>query len=172
MAIVLRDDVKKRQVEREKVLSNAATTARKTELDMLQSVAGLGVICELKQICCALLAVAQKYVPLTPPAFVDSAEVVRCAKALENMALRPKLQPHYKAHVAGLKADIALNSFEYRYLRNKAIAGFATIADLTSKPSAVGTQDYQSGVREGYRRASEIAIMFLDDIQSGVSDGR
>ena len=65
-----------------------------------------------------------------------------------------------------------LNSFEYRYLRNKAIAGFATIADLTAKPSAVGTLDYQSGVREGYRRASEVAIIFLADIQNGVSNGR
>ena len=172
MVIVLCDDVKKRKVERETVVSTAATAARKTELDMLQRTAGKGVISELRQICCALLAVAQKYVPHTPTAFVDAADVARCAKALENMALRPKLEPHFKAHVTGLKANIVLNSFEYRYLRNKAIAGFATIADLTAKPSAVGTLDYQSGVREGYRRASEVAIIFLADIQNGVSNGR
>jgi hypothetical protein len=68
--------------------------------------------------------------------------------------------------------NCVFNSFDYRYLRNKAIAGFATIADLPAKPSAVGTLDYQSGVREGYRRASEVAIMFLDDIQNGGFDGR
>jgi hypothetical protein len=52
----------------------------------------------------------------------------------------------------------------YRQLRNKAIAGFATIADLTDKPAAVGSQEFQRGVREGYRRASDIAISFLEDI--------
>lgn len=172
MVIVLCDEVKKRKVERDNFVSGAATTARQTELDMLQRTASKGVISELSQICCALLAIAQKYVPNTPTAFVDAADVAKCAKALEGMALRPKLEPHFKAHVAGMKANIVLNSFEYRYLRNKAIAGFATLADLTSKPSAVGTLDYQSGVREGYRRASEVAIIFLSDIQNGVSNGR
>ena len=81
MVIVLCDDVKKRKVERETVVSTAATAARKTELDMLQRTAGKGVISELRQICCALLAVAQKYVPHTPTAFVDAADVARCAKA-------------------------------------------------------------------------------------------
>lgn len=172
MVIVLCDEVKKRKVERDNFVSGAATTARQIELDMLQRTASKGVISELSQICCALLAIAQKYVPNTPTAFVDAADVAKCAKALEGMSLRPKLEPHFKAHVAGMKANIVLNSFEYRYLRNKAIAGFATLADLTSKPSAVGTLDYQSGVREGYRRASEVAIIFLSDIQNGVSNGR
>jgi len=172
MVIVLCDDVKKRKVEREKVVAAAATTARQTELNMLQTTAGKGVTSELTQICFALLAVAQKYVPNTPTAFIDAADVARCAKALENMELRPKLEPHFKAHVDGLTANAVLNSFEYRYLRNKAIAGFATLADLTARPSSVGTPEYQNGVREGYRRASDVAIIFLSDIQNGVSNGR
>jgi hypothetical protein len=168
MVLALRPEVKMRQVERKKTIATAAKTARKTELDMLQTMSYSGVVGELQHICQALLAVAQKYVPHSPAAFTDATSVVRCAKALENMNLQPILEPHFKAHVVSAKSDSVRNSFEYRYLRNKAIAGFATIADLTAKPSAVGTLEYQNGVREGYLRASEIAIMFLDDIQNEV----
>jgi hypothetical protein len=168
MALALRPEVKMRQVERKKTIATAAKTARKTELDMLQTMSYSGVVGELQHICQALLAVAQKYVPQSPVAFTDATSVVKCAKALESMNLQPTLAPRFKAHVVSAKSDSVRNSFEYRYLRNKAIAGFATIADLTAKPSAVGTLEYQNGVREGYLRASEIAIMFLDDIQNGV----
>jgi len=168
MVPTLRPEVKMRQTERKKTIAAAAKTARKTELDMLQTMAYGGIVGELQNICQILLAAAQKYVPHSPAAFSDANNVVRCAKALQNLNLQPILQPHFKAHVDSAEADSARNSFEYRYLRNKAIAGFAAIADLTSKPSAVGTMEYQNGVREGYLRASEVAIMFLDDIQNGV----
>lgn len=168
MVLALRPEVKLRQTERKKTIAAAVKTARRTELEMLQTMAYGGIVGELQQICQTLLAVAQKYVPHSPAAFADANNVVRCAKALQNLNLQPILQSQFKAHVESAKADSVRNSFEYRYLRNKAIAGFATIADLTAKPSALGTMEYQNGVREGYLRASEVAIMFLDDIQNGV----
>lgn len=172
MTLMIHEVVKNKQAAREKIIAAAAKKALKVELDMLQNTAGIGVIGELKQICSTLLAVAQRYVPASPAAFIDADRVARCAKKLQNMALQPKLMPQFSAPVEAADSACVLNSFDYRYLRNKSIAGFATIADLTSKPAAVGTTDYQRGVREGYRRASEIAIMFLNDIQSGGFNGR
>jgi hypothetical protein len=90
---------------------------------------------------------------------------------MEGLALTPALEAKFAARVTSTTDVGVLNSFEYRYLRSKSIAGFATIADLTCKPVAVGSLEYQNGIREGYRRASEIAILFLDDVQSGSDNG-
>jgi hypothetical protein len=141
MAIVLCEAVKKRQVEREKVVSTAAKKARRTELEMLQNMGGVGVMGELRQICDTLLNIAQKYMPHSPMAFADADSVAQCAHALGRMALQPKLAPRFKAAAESMDPNCVFNSFDYRYLRNKAIAGFATIADLPAKPSAVGTLD-------------------------------
>jgi len=172
MASALCDMVKTTQAEREKVIAAAVKKARRAELELLQTMAGVGIIGELRQICDTLLAVAQKYVPASPSAFLDADSVTRCARSMQRMALQPRLAPQFSAPVASTDSAGVTNSFDYRYLRNKAIAGFATIADLTTKSSAVGTAEYQNGVREGYRRASELAILFLSDIQGGGFDGR
>jgi hypothetical protein len=47
------------------------------------------------------------------------------------------------------------------------MASLAVIADLTERPAATGSSEYQRGMREGYRRASDIAVMFLEDISGG-----
>lgn len=79
------------------------------------------------------------------------------------MGLSVNVHDCFAAAVA-VDTDTLMRPNDYRQLRNKSIAGFATIADLTDKPAAVGSQDFQRGVREGYRRASDIAISFLEDI--------
>lgn len=120
---------------------------------------------ELLSISRSLLQVAQKYIPTTPEAYTDTTAVVQCAKQLQNLGVG--VQPDFRLNAAMLetnKKDMIVTSPEYRYLRNKAIAGFATIADLGAKASTVGTIDFQTGLREGYRRASNLAIAFLDDI--------
>lgn len=122
---------------------------------------------ELKQICKSLAVIAQRYVPANPAAFSDFIEVVQCIKLLKTMGINPTVVEKNQAIVAATGNEIIIKSADYRYLRNKCIAGFATIADLTEKPAAVGSQAFQSGVREGYRRASDIATMFLEDIQGG-----
>lgn len=161
------DLVKQTKRERDRTIQHAITSARKIELNMLHQYAGQGLFGELRNACRNLLRIAQRYVPTNPSAFSDAAEVVKCAKVLHGLDLQPELEARFTAAVQAEPDKSALNSFEYRYLRNKAIAGFATIADLTFKPAAVGSVEYQNGVREGYRRASEIAIMFLEDVQQG-----
>ena len=165
------EDVKRVKSERFKTIREAVLKARALELDMLHNYAGQGLYGELRNICATLLRIAQRYVPATPAAFADAASVVKCAKLMESLGLQPGLEAKFAARVSNSTDVGVLNSFEYRYLRSKAVAGFATIADLTCKPVAVGSLDYQNGVREGYRRASEIAILFLDDVQSGSDNG-
>jgi hypothetical protein len=165
------EDVKRVKSERFATIRESALKARKLELDMLHNYAGQGLFGELRNICSTLLRIAQRYVPATPTAFADATAVVKCAKMMEGLALQPALEAKFAARVTSATDIGVLNSFEYRYLRSKSIAGFATIADLTCKPVAVGSLEYQNGVREGYRRASEIAILFLDDVQSGSDNG-
>jgi hypothetical protein len=38
---------------------------------------------------------------------------------------------------------------------------------MPEKNTPPGHPEYQKGVREGYRRASDIAILFLEDLQIG-----
>ncbi|NDD53969.1 hypothetical protein EBZ39_08845 [bacterium] len=124
---------------------------------------------ELKQICRSLLSIAQKYVQPHPSSFSDYLDVIQSAKALQNLGVGPEIAENFQAVVCATGNEIVLKSAEYRMLRNKSIAGFATIADLTEKPAAAGTHEFQQGVREGYRRASDIATMFLDDISGGAT---
>lgn len=122
---------------------------------------------ELKQICCALIRIAQQYVPTTPNAFAAFSEVVHCTKMLQKLGVDICVAEKFNAVVNTTGNEVIRNSTDYRYLRNTAIAGFATIADLTEKPAAMGSPEFQHGVREGYRRASNIAMLFLADIQGG-----
>lgn len=121
---------------------------------------------DLKNICLSLLRLAQKYVHPTAHTYADFVEIVQCVKMLQKLGVEPAVAEKFKAVVGATGNEIVTNSADYRYLRNCCIAGFATIADLTEKPAAVGSQEFQRGVREGYRRASDIAVMFLDDIQN------
>jgi hypothetical protein len=120
---------------------------------------------DLQQVCRALLRLAQRYLPANPSAISDAVELVHCIKMLQKMGIVPDVADKFKAALSSTGCEIVLSTTEYRGLRNKCIAGFATIADLTEKPAAVGTPEFQRGVREGYRRASDIAVMFLEDIQ-------
>lgn len=122
---------------------------------------------ELKQLCLELIRIAQKHVHANAQHYSDYLDVVQCLKTLQKMGVEPRVAEKFKAVVGSTGNEIVRNSADYRYLRNKYIAGFATIADLTEKPAAVGSQEFQRGVREGYKRASAIAVMFLDDIQCG-----
>jgi hypothetical protein len=87
---------------------------------------------------------------------------------LQEIGLKPQIAAKLDAAVAGVGVDIIHNSFEYRQLRNKIKACLAIIADLTERPAAAGTKEFQRGVREGYRRASDIAVLFLDDINENL----
>lgn len=122
-------------------------------------------VLELMALCQTLLHMAQKYTPVTPDAYVDSATVIQCSKQFQDLSGNTAAASHFVAVTKETnKRDLIVASSEYRYLRNKAVAGFATIADLGAKHPVVGSIDFLTGLRTGYKRASDIAIAFLDDI--------
>ena len=142
--------------------------AKRIEKQLLVSVDNLTANRALRRICFMLQALAQKYVLNSPSTFDDYAHLIHCTKLLQELGLKPDISSKIDADVAGLSLDIVRSSFEYRQLRNKMIAGLSVIADLTERPASPGTVEYQSGLREGYRRASEIAALFLADVDGGV----
>lgn len=121
----------------------------------------------LTEICKSLALIAQRNISSNPSSFSDVVELVHCTKLLKKMGVELQVTERFKAVVETTGNETIIKSADYRHLRNKCIAGFATIADLTEKPAAVGSPDFQRGIREGYRRASDIAVMFLEDIQNG-----
>ncbi len=168
VAEALIKDVKK---ERDATVSRSVRHAAVRQQQLDEHMHFVGLNDELKQICFTLLRIAQHYVPAGPAAFLDAAELVRCLRILQAMGFNPQISERFSAPVDTTTNEVVTNSFDYRQLRNKAIAGFATIADLTAKSPAVGVAEFQRGVREGYRRASDIAVMFLEDIQKGGHGG-
>lgn len=164
MSLVADTEVKQLQADRESTLEFAQKRAKYRRKKLQERAAASAD--DLKHVCLALLRIAQKYVQPTAHAYSDFVEVAHCVKMLQKMNITPQVTEKFSAIVGTTGNEIVTHSADYRYLRNCCIAGFATIADLTEKPAAVGSHEFQRGVREGYRRASDIAAMFLDDIQS------
>lgn len=165
---LMADELQVTKADRDSVIKNAkrraaqkAATLRNKEKRSPEN--------DIKSVCTTLLRIAQRYVPAGPTAYPDFSELVRCVKILKALGLNPEIAERFSAPVSAAGNEVVINSFDYRHLRNKSIAGFATIADLTEKPAAVGSPEFQKGVREGYRRASDIATLFLEDIQGGAS---
>jgi hypothetical protein len=153
--------------ERTQEVFTAKREAQRLERQLLVSPAHKTANSALRSICYMLHDLAQKYVPSTPNTFNDYACLTHCTKLLKSMGFRPDISPELDSAVAGLGLEVVHNSFEYRHLRNKIMASLAVIADLTERPAATGSSEYQRGMREGYRRASDIAVMFLEDISGG-----
>lgn len=122
---------------------------------------------EVTNLCLVLHELAQKYVPRTAQAFRDFDTLAQATKALQKLGLNPALVSDICAPTSSVESAVIINSPEYRRLRNRFIAALATIADMTEKNTPPGHPEYQRGVREGYRRASDIAILFLEDVQTG-----
>lgn len=117
----------------------------------------------LADLCMLLYAIARKNV--APTNFSDFCMLARCTKLLQELGLPIAPSSEMTAHVADTSVALVTSAPEYRLLRSRAIAGLATIADLATKPPAKGKADYQRGMRAGYRQASDIAAMFLDDLE-------
>ena len=124
----------------------------------------------LKEVCGELLRIAQRYTPHNPPTYNDVVSLTRCAQLLSSIGVPVNLAAKFMAvsqDLAPTPTKIFQHSREYKLLEAKAVAGFATLADLQTKPAVNGSKDFQKGVREGYKRASSLATLFLDDIQKG-----
>lgn len=168
MAVMVAPEIAAKNRERDYVVFVSKAEAQKLERQLLVSPENRTINHALRKICYMLHALVQKYVPNSAATFDDHSTLVYCTKLLQDMGLKPEISPQMDSSVAGVSVDVIRSSFEYRQLRNKMVAGLSVIADLTERPASPGTPDYQCGIREGYRRASEIAAIFLEDIDGGV----
>lgn len=164
MVLVIAPEVRKKLKSRESFVRDTKNRARRKEAVLDNKTAGTP---ELQKICGTLHMLAQKYVPNNPQSFSDFTALKHATASLSRLGVCVEIAAHLCAPIKSLDRSVVFNSAEYRILRNKYIAALATIADLPDKNSPPGSEDFQRGVREGYRRASEVAIAFLEDIQIG-----
>lgn len=157
----------KQKQQREEKIFTARREAQELERRLLVSPENRTSNAVLRRTCYLLHALAQKYISDSPTTFDDYTCLMHCTKLLQSIGLKPESNPFLNTAVTTLGPEIIRNSFEYRHLRNKILASLSTIADLTGRAVSSGNPDFQRGMREGYRRASEVAIMFLDDIADG-----
>jgi len=162
--LVLSPEIAQKKTDREKFVQIVRDTASRRETKRQQKTAGD----ELASLCLTLHRLAQKYVPRSAQTFRDFDALVQTTRALQKIGLNLTLSADIAAPTQTVETAVVLNSPEYRRLRNRFIAALATIADMTEKNTPPGHPEYQRGVREGYRRASDIAILFLEDLQIGV----
>lgn len=160
-------DVTEQVQQREQTIFTATKEAQQLERRLLVSPDNRTSNSVLRSTCYLLHALAQKYVPDSPSTFEDYTCLLHCVKLLQSLGLKPELNPFVNSAVENIGVEIIRNSFEYRHLRNKIMASLSIIADLTDRPPNTGSAEYQKGMREGYRRASDIAISFLSDISDG-----
>lgn len=152
--------------ERSQAIFMAKREAQTREKQLLVSPENKTVNAALRRVCFILHRLAQKRIGTLPQDFNDYACLVHCTEMLQSMGLKPDAAAQL-VDDATTAREIIFNSFEYRQLRNKMLASLSIIADLTERNTGNGSPEYQRGMREGYRRASDIAIMFLDDFTSG-----
>lgn len=140
----------------------AAVSANQNKRVKIQTTpTGIDDFTTLRAVCVVLQAIAQKYVP--DSAFEDRSNLVQCLNIMQelgiNFRLKTKFAPFFE------EKDTDKCSLSYRLLKSRAVAALATIADLDKKCFDRQGNEYKNGMRDAYRRASEIAIMFLADIQ-------
>lgn len=121
---------------------------------------------QIKDVCLLLHELARKYIP--PTEFRDYTTFSRCSRTLFEQGTINEPPLELNATIKDHDAALITHAPQYRLLRNRAIAGLATVADLGFKAPAKGSLDYQKGMRDAYHHASDIAAMFLEDIQNGV----
>ena len=121
---------------------------------------------QLQDVCRLLNDLSRKYVP--PTEFSDYTTLTRCTKILADVGVVAAPPVELQARISDSSDALVLHAPQYRLLKNRAIAGLATIADLAGKAPAKGSAEYQQGMRDAYEHASEIAVLFLEDIQKDI----
>lgn len=152
--------------ERDYAVFVSRKEVQKIERQLLVSPSERAVNAAFRRICYAVLELADKYVPDNRGAIEERVLLANCVNMLQKMGFKPPVSSglHVESIVA---ADTVRNSFEYRQIRNKMIAGLSVIADMVDRPASPGSKEFQRGVREGYRRARDTAVMFLEDVDQG-----
>lgn len=118
---------------------------------------------DLHDVCVLLHTIARKSVSATN--FHDFNLIARCTKLLQTLGVLVEAPAEMQAAAADQEAALVLSAPEYRLLRSRAVAGLATVADLADRPPAKGSAEYQRGMRDAYQHASDIAALFLDDLE-------
>lgn len=118
---------------------------------------------DLRDLCVLLHTIAKKHVNAAN--FHDFNLVARCTKLLQTLNIAVDASVEMQATVAEQESALVLSAPEYRLLRSRAVAGLATVADLADRLPAKGSAEYQRGVRDAYQHASDIAALFLDDLE-------
>lgn len=165
MPVLVAPELAEQQTERDYAVFVATKEAQQIERQLLVSPDNLTVNSALRKVCYLALQIARRYVPNTPDTFSDYTDLLHCTKMLQEMGFKPEVCAEQAADLGNINLAVIRNSFDYRQLRNKIKASLSVIADLPEKPAALGSREYQRGMREGYRRASEIAVKFLNDIE-------
>lgn len=147
---------------------NDCVTAQKTKETSTSSVlkrrpATAKADSDLREVCVLLHTIARKSVSANN--FRDFNLIARCTKLLQALGILVETPAEMRAVAADQEAALVLSAPEYRLLRSRAIAGLATVADLADRLPAKGSVDYQRGMRDAYRHASDIAALFLDDLE-------
>lgn len=124
--------------------------------------------CDLTDVCSTLFRIAQKHTPQT--AFADVNELLHIVKIMESVGINPTVTAKYNAAVDDHIPAVARQSADYRKLRAQFRAALSTIADMGRKRSKTHKNAYYEGVHVGLRRAAQIAIMFLNDLNGETPD--
>lgn len=156
--------MRRQRADREKLVFLSKKQARALEKKLLVSDKHRSINSALRHVCFVLHEIAQRCMLKIGVAQQDFSTFIYCGHILREIGLRPKVNPAFDRSAEDLRLDVIHSSFEYRNLRNKLIASLSIIADLPERATGHGSPDYQRGVREGYKRASDIAILFLDDL--------
>lgn len=118
--------------------------------------------CDLAEVCENLFRIAQRHTPAT--AFADVNELMHIAKIMESVGVKTVLNATNRAKFDDHIPAVARQSADYRRLQAQFKAALSTIADMGRKKSKTHKNAYYEGVNVGLRRAAQIAIMFLNDL--------
>ncbi len=121
---------------------------------------------DFAQLCSSLYELAQRHVP--GAAVSDVTELVQIAKILREADVPLTLSSKLSAHADDYSPNVVKQSAEYRLLRARYAAALGTIADMGSKKVRKTKSEFHAGINEGLRRAAEIAIMFLEDLDANI----
>lgn len=124
--------------------------------------------CNLADVCRNLFRIAQRNTP--PAAFADVNELMHIAKIMESVGLPARVDEKHKANFSDHIPAVARQSVDYRRLQAQFKAALSTIADMGKEKSKTHKNAYYEGVHAGLRRAAQVAIIFLNDLNGEPND--
>lgn len=125
---------------------------------------------DIADICTALHAIAQRHVPQS--CFTDVTELVQLTRLMRALDIPVTVAAKIQAEHSAYSPSVVKHTPEYRLLRARFLAALGTIADMGARKIRKNKSEYHAGVQEGLRRASKVAIMFLNDIDNNTIDER